>query len=299
MKHCNRCDFAGDPTDLEQHADDAAHPLCLLCPRSLTSHEPRICENCLTKAQEALSGVVTLFAVLPSHLGHLKGSGPNTGSRSSDGRPLPGGDVLALLSEGSEGLSEDGTTTKDNDPPSIAYDLGWWAMAVMDERRENVELGHTSDRIVLRAGGYLETRLRWCSVSFDGFTELARDLDRLHTVLQRHTSTDLPIEVAHVGCFDCHGRLERRYEPSTGLAQDWWTCGQCKRRYTDPEYRMALAAAYQAEIEWIPLTEAARRAGVNVETVERWGQRGQITVSCRIPDGRRMVRWSEIEGKAS
>ena len=110
MSHCNRCDWQHTPdTDgrpreqLLAHAIDADHPLCVICHHSLNRDEQQTCEHDLTRARELLAGIVLMQAELPRHLGHLRGSTYDNDRPSSNGQPLPGGDILVLLGPGSTG----------------------------------------------------------------------------------------------------------------------------------------------------------------------------------------------------
>jgi len=236
MRSCARCDW--QPTDdatLADHALDAGHPLCVVCTRSLTTAEPNCCERCLTEAHTLLSGIVTMFDELPTHLGHLHGA--VTGPRSSDGRPLPGGNVLVMLSGGSEGLAEDGTTSREGDYPSVAFELGWWTLAWADDRGDEALLGHTPARIVAKAAGYLERKMRWASLR-PGFDQFHADLARLHRSLEHATGRSQPRQIAECACFDCGGQLERLVT-DRGYA-DEWTCRRCGRQYEWQAYLLAL-----------------------------------------------------------
>lgn len=242
MRRCARCDWqpTGDEPEREQlaaHAQTADHPLCCICTRSLAHAEPATCETCLTESHTLLSGIVTMFNELPTHLGHLHGS--STGPRSSDGRPLPGGNVLVMLAGGSEGLAEDGTTTREGDYPSVAFELGWWALAWAGDHGDEAILGHTPARIVEKAAGYLERKMRWASLR-PGFEQFHTDLRRLHRGLEHATGRSQPRQVAEADCFDCGGQLERLVTDKG--SDDHWTCRRCGRVYTWEAYLLALRA---------------------------------------------------------
>lgn len=106
---CARCcwqpegDAASAREQLVEHAREWSHPLCTVCTTSMREGEGMACDGCLDRTRGDLAGIVLMFEHLPRHLGHL--SSPGYGSRggSGDGRPLPGGDVLALLGPGSVG----------------------------------------------------------------------------------------------------------------------------------------------------------------------------------------------------
>lgn len=293
---CARCDWrATDDEPLTVHAIGTGHPLCRCCERSLTVYEPATCERCLNTARELLAGITLMFAELPAHLGHLNGSlRPQTG-RSSDGTPLPGSSVLVMLAGGSQGLEDDGETAKDTDPPSIAYDLGWWATAWQDDRGEHEDLGRTPARIVLKASGYLERKMRWAANSHPAFESFLADLKRLHAVLERATSRDTPVEKAGARCFECQGDLIRVVDRDSGVSTEDVACSTCHSVYDQARYNLALRAAWERTAEWVTLTEAARSARTRLETVETWSKRLQVGSACRLEDGRKLVWWPDVQ----
>ena len=158
MSHCNRCDWQHTPdTDgrpreqLQAHALDAGHPLCVICHRSRHRDEQQTCEHDLTRAREILAGIVLMQAELPRHLGHLRGSTYDNDRPSSNGQPLPGGDILVLLGPGSTGTAARTLTRTeqaaglsgrehgiDNDPldgMSVAFTLWQWVADWKETRR--------------------------------------------------------------------------------------------------------------------------------------------------------------------
>ncbi len=142
MTRCARCDWQSDgdtpPLDqLAEHALNSGHPLCPCCRWSLTDTDPQYgCERCLATAQAHLAGIALMYDELPTHLGHVRGQALGGQRGGTDGPPLPGGDVLVLLGPGSQGLAEDGTTTRDADPTSVAFELGFWAKDWRETRGE-------------------------------------------------------------------------------------------------------------------------------------------------------------------
>jgi hypothetical protein len=238
-----------------------------------------------------------MFQELPDHMGHLNGSlKPHTG-RSSDGMPLPGSSVLVMLGPGSEGLAEDETTSRDTDPPSISFELGWWAIGWMDLRDEPASLLLTANptRTVLNAAGYLERKMRWAANQHPAFDQFAADMRHLHAVLERATGRDVPHERVGADCFECGGDLIRVVDPDTGLSSEDVQCRQCRKSYDPARYRLALRATWERDVEvWVPLTEAARLIHRSVETVETWAKRGQVESACRCSDGRKLVKWPDV-----
>jgi hypothetical protein len=332
--HCRRCEFVEtDDEPLAVHAIGSAHPLCIVCGHSLTDTEPAVCERCLDRTQHLLADILALWAELPGHLGHLHGWNPGAG-RSSDGAPLTGGTVLVMLGPGNHGgaprtLPESeqrrserwwlkhgvGPLTQvgymqaererygrehqidnlDTDSTSVAQQLGSWASEWMDERGELEMLGRTPTRIVLKAAGYLERRMRWAANRHPAFDAFVHDLRVLHGELERATARSLPRENTGASCLDCRKALVTFYDRDTGLAQDHVTCVGCGREYTPYSYRLASAAAVEANLGWVSIREASRRAQVSFRTVQTWATREQVQVDWQ--DGRRCVWWPDIRDK--
>lgn len=200
---------------LREHALEQGHGLCAVCSLSLTEHEPQTCADCLLKTGQTLAGIGLLYDELPAMLGHLK-SPSFDGERpaADDGRPLPGGDALVLLGPGSEGLAEDGTTTKQGDPGSVAFELGWWAAEWAGERGDTLVLsGRRMAGQVHGALDYLARHMRWAANTHQAFAEFASDLNVLHGTLERATARDTVTPVAEAECFDCSSDLIREMRP--------------------------------------------------------------------------------------
>lgn len=321
MTRCARCEWCPDPDaearpseQLADHARDAGHWLCPSCAHSLTDVDPlHGCEACLTDARALLSGITTMYLELPEHLGHLNGSLRPQAGRSSDGKPLPGGDALVLLSGGSEGYSDDGVTAKDGDPPSVSFELGWWAMDLMDSREDPEELGERPRRIVVKAAGYLERHARWMANNHPGFAQMHGDLKALHARLERATGRGEVVVKANASCFDCGGDLIHdtvTISRHAGQGEDGplrmgpvpteegsHTCRRCRRRYTPAELNLAQRAAWETVEDWVPLVAAARAAGLNVETVEKWAKRNVVATCCPVEGGRKMVWWPDVRAR--
>ncbi len=250
MSRCLRCDFRSDPAEdspadqLGQHALDTGHRLCTVCTRSLAEHDPAMaCERCLTRTREQLASVLMLYTELPSHLGHARSQVYDRGrAGGSDGRPLPGGDVLVLLGGGSEGLAEDGETSRDSDVSSVAYELHWWQLDWQERRGDTPDPRPRSNRtIVHHASRYLDTRARWAAQQHPGFDEFASDVRRLHAALERATARVRTAAKANAQCFDCGGDLVRLVNEA-GLEEDRVTCAQCHETYDPARYALALKA---------------------------------------------------------
>lgn len=213
MRGCARCEWVPRGDDdlaprlqLLEHAEAKGHPLCLVCSTSLALADRQTCESCLTKTRVLLAGISVMYDELPRHLGHVRSQVYDAGRpESADGRPLPGGDVLVLLGAGSEGLEEDGTTSRDGDAVSVAFTLEFWREEWEDARGERVvERRPRSSRTKVRqAVGYLERMTRWAAQQHAGFVDYADDLRLLHGRLERATGRNQPRVKAEAECFDC------------------------------------------------------------------------------------------------
>jgi len=286
---------------LRSHAAHTGHPLCIVCTRrSLTEHEPQVCGRCVARAAEHLSGIALLYDRLTLLRGHLRSA---TGSRLSpgprgagDGRPLPGGDLVALLGKGSEGLAEDGETTKDNDPISVAYELGWWERDWRERRRQPPpRTGLSASRELHAAVAYLQDGHRWAALSHPAFDEYARDLRRIHEGLERAALLVRQPEKAAASCFDCGGDLVRPVTRDGLEVEGRVVCQQCGSSYGPQRYLLALAARRQSGLDgWVPYRAAAKAAQRPVATLWSWVQRLHVPAVCRVEDGTVLVWYPAV-----
>lgn len=306
---CARCDWTPDPDldvpeklQLAWHSLDSGCPLCPICENSLPRTDGEYgCESCLAEARSLLSGILTMYAELPLHLDRAHG-------------PLPGGDPLVMMAGGSQGFDETGETTRPTDPPSVAFELGWWALGWQDKRGNVPEdqarllMAGSPSRIVRKAAAYLEVHARWAASHHPGFPEFHADLARLHHRLERATAHDVPVERANADCFDCHNspliRGTKTVKVTDEHGRTWEgpvptddvKCRDCGQSYDLARYRLALRLAWRSQADgWVVLTTAARLAGRSVETVETWGKRVQISTACRLDDRRKLVLWPDLQ----
>jgi hypothetical protein len=256
---CARCDFVTDPKaeerpreQLEGHAEGAAHPLCGCCGLSLGWDEQGTCEtpragrngapdvpSCLARARDLLAGVVTMyFEDLPQQLGQLRGSSYDSDRPgAADGRPLPGGDALVLLGPGSEGLAEDGfTTRKNDDDSSVAFDLAFWERTWREARSDPRGQSHRPKVQVRQASSYLEVHARWAARNHPGFPDYLDDLRLLHDRLERATGRHQRLVRAEAECFGCGAdALVRQSRPA----------GQCE--HEQPSQELVTVVPFKTE----------------------------------------------------
>lgn len=322
--NCARCEWRHDPNDelrpreqLEQHAETAGHPLCVVCHRSLMRDEQQTCENprpgrhphdpplesCLTRARSMLSGIVNMYFLdAPTNLGQLRGKALDTQRRGGgDGRPLPGGDLLVLIGNGSEGLSDDGLTVKDDDPSSVAFDFAFWEDAWRRARNEPHERSTHRPRVIVRqAARYLEIHMRWASRQHPAFADLLEDLHQLHERLERANGRHLRPMRAEAECFRCGANALERDVDEHGYA-DVWVCQRCGDTYDWQRYLLALGQRLRQEDVpgWGLPEQVGHVLGVNPKTVRGWAARGQVSTAClREGDPRVRVWWDDARERA-
>lgn len=314
MTRCLRCDWQPNAEDelaprlqLAEHAITAAHPLCIVCTTSLQVSDRQTCERCLTRAREVLAGIALMYDELPRHLGHVASQRYDADRPAAeDGRPLPGGDVLVLLGAGSEGLDEDGKTSKDGDPVSVAFELDWWRRDWQDTRRETVDdVRPRSPRAVVHdAVGYLERMTRWAAQQHAAFDEYAEDLRTLHRRLERATGRVEAVERAEAECFQCGADALVRKQTDAGL-EDRWTCGRCGETYDWPRYLLACRARVEdgqrvlRDVGWGTMVQVAAAVGVRHDTLRKWAQRLQVTTCCLVDSQQQLVWFPDAEDRAA
>lgn len=303
MTRCHRCDWQANPDGDQQeqaaeHAQASSHWLCH-CGRSLAPEEPLTCERCLTDAREHLAGIRLLYEELPTHLGHLRSPVYDATPHGDDGPALPGGDVLVMLSGGSEGLADDGETVRDDDPTSIPFELHFWEKAWREDRGEPIDGKPMSTASVVRhAAAYLEVHARWAANNHPGFGAFADDMRRLHRTLERATARTDAREVAEAECLECGSELIRAVRPRLegeprreGTEQegyqDGYTCTGCGRVYErHPAGYDAYAIALRQHMhvnpqEWASAELLAGWFGVSPTLLRVWKHRGLVETTTR------------------
>lgn len=302
-----RCNYQGS---LPEHAQDAGHPLCICCARSLHLAEKQTCTVCTGRTRADLADVENLYMLLPDELGNLHTPALDQSRAPGYDPPMPGGEPLALLGPGSKGATQilgvpvpggrDDSHSFDeypDDPQSVVHELTRWED---DWRLTRGEPAATGPASVSTSRRYLNARLTWAADYHPAFDEFASDMQSLRSRLARVTSTD-DIPVRGVPCFDCDAHLQRVWT-SRGLAEEW-TCPRCDRRYTHAEHGMALAARLRAEaapdavleLRAIHTLLSRRYPGIRLGTLRVWATRGRIKPVRQGSRGQSVYRVGDVE----
>jgi hypothetical protein len=182
--------------------------------------------------------------------------------------------MLGPGSSGSEAQGEPHNVDhRPDDPPSQSFELG----DVEDDwRRLHKHPAAAGRATVTGAVSYLSRHAAWAAAEHPAFPDHARQFGKERRRLEDATRMGVR-PIRGVDCFDCAGTLIRDYRdprpcrhdgPHTagcdqgGLA-DGWTCQRCRRGYSDPEYRLAVAAAFAEQTGEPPQARGAagRRSG--------------------------------------
>jgi hypothetical protein len=205
---------------------------------------------------------------LPRHLGRL---GTPLGSRpgGTDGRPLPGGDVMVLMGPGSQGLDDTGETSRADDPVSVAYELACWENDWREVRRDD----SAPDGNVWRVAQWLSTHSRWAAASYPRFPSFLKDVRSLHGRLENATGRRRSPTRADAPCFNCGGVLLRQVGDD-GLEQQHVTCQACRMQYSPAAYAEALRAAttrvHRDGEVWEAAAQLSSRLGRSMHTLAAW-----------------------------
>lgn len=187
---------------------------CIICTRDLRE-ELQTCINCLNRARNNLSAVVELAALAQERLDGwpaVSPGSPQDGSKTHE-RPLPGGDLLVMLSDGSEGRSEPDALFQ-GDPESLTYMLGSWED---DWRHIRGESAAPHKATIANAVDYLNERLGWAAQHHPAFDEFAGQLGKAVSSLEAGLRSGDRVEHG-VPCRECGERLIRRAAPKRDCA---------------------------------------------------------------------------------
>ncbi len=218
---------------------------CCVCSRGhCDDTTPQTCAECVGVVRENLTAIVDMHDRLEDEAVHTHADGRlNTG-------PL-GGDAMVMLSPGSDARARVWARERGDDV-SHAGDEVWsdpvpplLLLATHEDDWRQI-LGHQPGptATVWRCVDYLGTHLTLMAQKHPAFDEFARDLAQLRGRLEAVLHDGNREDQADVSCFECAGSLVRRITDRG--ADDHWTCRRCRRRYTDPEYHLAVRAKLEA-----------------------------------------------------
>jgi len=179
---------------------------CIVCCRTL-GDEIQTCINCLNRARNNLSAITELAALSEERLDGwpaISAGSPQDGAQIHE-RPLPGGDMLVMVSDGSEGRSEPDALFQ-QDPESLSYMLGSWED---DWRQIRGEAAAPHKATIANAADYLNRRLGWAAQHHPAFDEFAGQLGKAVSALEAGLRSGDRVERG-VPCSECGERLIRR-----------------------------------------------------------------------------------------
>jgi hypothetical protein len=274
---CRRCDWRPEDTDtprvdLLEHAAETSHPVCVVCGLSLEQAELQTCTACVAATRRRLAEIVEHYALLPGELGHPTAAPLDaTGGHHDDETSLPGGSVLALLADGSEGrfwrgpdfvdqlahtpwrrvrpvrnatphrptIAAEGNDNYPSDPPSVAFELSRWEDVLREARNEPVAM---TDATVSGAVAYLTPVVGWAADYHPAFDEFAADVRALHRKVEDAVGASTRPQIG-VPCFEdgCGVNLIRQY------GEDTYRCPRCRREYDNASYWLAVRDEIEAE----------------------------------------------------
>lgn len=187
---------------------------CIVCFRDLRD-EVQTCINCLNRARNNLSAIMELAALGEERLDGwpaISAGTPKDGAQIHE-RPLPGGDLLVMLSDGSEGRSEPDALFQ-QDPDSLTFMLGSWED---DWRQIRGEGAAPHKATITNTVAYLNERLGWAAQHHPAFDEFAGQLSKAVSALESGLRTGDRVERG-VPCRECGERLIRRALPKRDCA---------------------------------------------------------------------------------
>lgn len=193
-----RCEFRGTTTELQDHADELEHPMCTICQiRSLRPAEDTVCEKCIQRTRDQLNEIVTVTVHQASRIIEFSGY-----------YGMFGADLLVMTTDGSiDGGGPDDWLT---DPtPVIAIleaNARSWRRGFGEPPAETIAT-------VTNCAGYLQRNLWRAGAELDEFSDFVTEISTLHSRLLHTAGLIDDPERAPAECFECGGRLIRRYQP--------------------------------------------------------------------------------------
>jgi hypothetical protein len=176
--------------------------------------------------------------------------------------------------------------------------IGTWSMTYRDafehdEPSGRVELGNEL--------GYLSRNLTYMAgFEWVPFEDFANDVRVCVAHLEDVLGDSSRGERTNIDCLDCGGTLERVLGKE-GF-EDVATCRDCKRRFTKPEYSLAVKRTYIGNALWLSDGDMAIRTGVKAETVRSWArtpkQGEDAAVRKQVQDGRTVYCVEDVEATA-
>ena len=257
--NCRRCDFRAD--DLEDHARDAQHPLCIVCRHeSLPEYERQTCADCQADVRNNLTAIAEAYFDIKRVLIQAAYRGTTSA------------DILAILGDGSTQGGGPDDDISYHDPCSAAAQL---ETAERDWREEfghggpaYPPLGAPRRPIKVFAESY-KYLLAWHTLgarTHPGFDDYATEIRDLRSKLEHVAGIANDPRRDPIPCA-CGGRLIQEYGDK-GLAADRH-CRSCGQVYPPNDYAFHLRLLTDTP-GWTSIAQAARILDRPVVTLKAW-----------------------------
>lgn len=209
-------------------------PTCVVCLHR-RPYLPPVCGGCRTRLGHQLRELPNLYALLPTALIPT----PNPGQRISGTpeHPLPISvsvvDMLAAARQPNP--TEQGRRWPEDQTGllSVASTLDQWVRDWRDLRNKRERLPNPTVAALTR---WLDVRLEWACDHHKAIDEFALELRHTMTAMRTALALRRHIDRLQAPCPTCDVRaLYREVDPDKG-ADDYISCGNCDRLWTEIEY---------------------------------------------------------------
>jgi hypothetical protein len=256
------------------------------------AHDEHTCAGCLAEVRENLADITRMCDALPSEAVARGVEGEAFVLLGPVANPEARGHLEASVAAGRVPADYLGELVGENDPLWMAET---WAMVYRDAFDHDEPVSAVDLAAEL---GYLARNLTyaatWPHVPFEDFAKAVRRcVGAMESVL--HDSDRG--ERTNIDCLDCGSPLERKLGPK-GF-DDLATCLGCKRRFTGPEYLLAVKRTYIRNAEWLGDGDMTLRTGVKADTVRSWARSpkdgSEPLVRKALQDGRTVYCVADVE----
>ena len=293
----SRCKFDREAGDyLLPDGEPCRVPHCRVCGYT---HVDGTCPECLASIRGDMREIARLCDSLPEETEHRGVNGEAMMLLGPAADPEAMGHVEASIQAGR--LPADYLEHADHELHPL-FVLGTHDMLV----RDALEHDETDEKITVgSAVDYLDRQLTYLGTfPHLPIEDLARDVRQCRAHLESVLRDGEQVELG-APCIKC----EQRMVKTTGDGGEVsYECRPCRRRVPEAQYRYAVARAYIAHADRLPLGDMAERVEVPASTLRRWASKRRVVTSegveelpplllpCgRSNDGRNVYRVSAVE----